>query len=242
MNVDANKLKAYLDSMDDEADARDKHSAQIRDIVKRAKGDGFDTKALRKVHVRRRMDASVRQRDDDLLDIYEHALGAKGAALRAIEAGASVGEAATANGVHRATLARARNVAKQVSNATPPHDPETGEIRDALILDAASEMEAEVQRELRDALNLAPDSAPERDMSSASPSDCTGGVSAKNAHTESCGASEDDRQANVADAPLRCEGSRPAEPSAPPQDSITDDDPGPIPHFLRRPKQEEASV
>lgn len=126
--IDATALKGILECMHSEADERDKHSAQIRDIVKAAKEKGFDGKALRKVFVRQRMNEQERTKQDDLLEAYEHALGAKGRALAAIAGGAKVGEAAAANGVHRATVARARNVAKQVSIATPNHDPETGEI------------------------------------------------------------------------------------------------------------------
>lgn len=136
MNIDKKALKGVLVCLHAEADARDKHSAQIRDIVKAAKGKGFDGKALRKVFVRQRMDAEARQRDDDLIEAYEHALGAKGRAMLAVEEGASLEDAAEANGVHRATVARARAVAKQGSNATvanqpsdaTPHDPETGEV------------------------------------------------------------------------------------------------------------------
>lgn len=125
--IDAEKLRGFLDCMHDEADARDERSVAIRDIVKTAKEVGYDTKAIRKVFVRERMDEAERSKQDDLLESYEHALGGKGRALVAIAEGASVKEAAKANGVHRATIARARRVAKQPSNATP-HDPETGEV------------------------------------------------------------------------------------------------------------------
>jgi uncharacterized protein (UPF0335 family) len=142
MRIDAERLRGFLDCMHAEADERDKRSAQIREIVKAAKEAGFDTKAVRKVFARERMDEGERARQDDLLETYEGALGPKGSALRAIEAGVPVGEAAAANGVHRATLARARSrntdVAKQPSIATvanepsiaTPHDPETGEINE----------------------------------------------------------------------------------------------------------------
>lgn len=122
MRIDANRLRGFLDCMHDEADERDKVSVRIREIVKAAKDAGFDTKAVRKVFVRERMDQSERAKQDDLLETYEASLGPKGSALRAIEAGAPVGQAAKDNNVHRATLARSRHVAKQASNATPAHD------------------------------------------------------------------------------------------------------------------------
>lgn len=139
MKIDAERLRGFLDCMHDEADERDKRSAQIGAIVKAAKEAGYDTKAVRKVFVRERMDAAERTKQDDLLETYEGALGGKGRALRAIEVGVRVGEACAANGVHRATVARARrcepHVAKQVSNATPDHDPETGEIVRPMLAD-----------------------------------------------------------------------------------------------------------
>lgn len=128
MKIDATKLREYLNTMHGHADARDVQSESIRKVIQTAKTDGFDGKALRKVFVRERMDPEQRQKDDDTLAIYEAALGAKGRALRAIEAGAGVEEAAKANGLHRATVSRARNVAKQPENATPAHDADTGEI------------------------------------------------------------------------------------------------------------------
>lgn len=128
IKINATKLRAYLDTMHGHANARDLQSESIRKVVKEATGYGYDGKALRKVFVRERMDAEKRQRDDELLSAYEGALGGKGRALAAVAAGATLDEAAEIGGIHRATVARARAVAKQASNATPPHDPETGEI------------------------------------------------------------------------------------------------------------------
>lgn len=132
MRIDAERLRGFLDCMHEEADERDKRTAQISQIVKAAKEAGFDTKAVRKVFARERMDEGERARQDDLLETYEGALGGKGRALQAIREGMPVGEAAEKYDVHRATLARARHVANGPSNATtPPHDPTTGEITDS---------------------------------------------------------------------------------------------------------------
>jgi uncharacterized protein (UPF0335 family) len=136
MKIDAERLRGILDCMHDEADERDTRSAQIRDIVKAAKEAGYDTKAVRKVFTRERMDEAERSKQDDLLETYEGALGGKGRALQAISEGVPVGEACAANGVHRATVARARHVANGASNATPPHDSETGEIIEEITVEA----------------------------------------------------------------------------------------------------------
>jgi hypothetical protein len=108
-----------------------------------------------------------------------------------------------------------------VNMNTPPHDPETGEIRDAL--------------------NLAPDSAPERDMSSASPSDCTGEVTSTCGGANGVRSGEASGSAEPKTAESSCGLSDDKPVSNPAPQDLSDDDPGPIPHFLRRPKQ-EASV
>jgi len=63
--INADMLRGILDCMHAEADERDKHSAQIRSIVAAAKDAGFDTKAVRKVFVRERMDDADRAYQDD---------------------------------------------------------------------------------------------------------------------------------------------------------------------------------
>jgi uncharacterized protein (UPF0335 family) len=136
MKIDPVALRTFLDAMHAHADIRDQRTKSIAGIVTDARGKGVDGKALRKVFVRERMDAEKRQRDDELLKAYEDVLGGKGRALQAIAEGVPVGEACAANGVHRATVARARHVAKQASNATPPHDSETGEIIEEITLGA----------------------------------------------------------------------------------------------------------
>jgi uncharacterized protein (UPF0335 family) len=128
MKIDPAALRTFLDAMHAHADIRDQRTKSIAGVVTDARAKGIDGKALRKVFVRERMEPEKRQREDDTLRAYEDALGGKGRALRAIANGATLDEAAEIGGVHRATVARASAVAKQASNATPPHDPETGEI------------------------------------------------------------------------------------------------------------------
>lgn len=50
-------------------------SKDIKEVYAEAKGNGFDTKIMRKVVQRRRMERHVRQEMDALLDTYEQALG-----------------------------------------------------------------------------------------------------------------------------------------------------------------------
>ena len=47
----------------------------IREVFAEAKGNGFDTKAMRQVLKIRKLDASERMEQEALLDTYLHALG-----------------------------------------------------------------------------------------------------------------------------------------------------------------------
>jgi len=130
-------LKSIVDRVNRLMDERDALTADIRDIYAEAKGRGYIPKALRKVVARMRMDPATLAEDDALLETYEAALGRVGKAMRAVREGATLDEAAEKNGVHRATLARARAVAKQGENATvanhgenATHDPTTGEVHE----------------------------------------------------------------------------------------------------------------
>lgn len=145
------RLKSIADRINRLMDERDGIASDIRDLYAEAKSDGYIPKALRKAIARMRMDADKLAEEDDLLELYEAALGRVGKAMAAVRAGATLDEAAKANGIDRATLARARAVAKQRENATaakadenatPPHDAETGEL-----VDDGGEPAADVPRE-----------------------------------------------------------------------------------------------
>lgn len=112
------RLKSLADRINRLMDERDAIGADIRDIYTEAKGVGYIPKALRKVIARLRMDPDKLKEDDTLVELYEAALGPVGKAMQAVRQGATLDAAAEANGVHRATVARARAVAKSYENAT----------------------------------------------------------------------------------------------------------------------------
>lgn len=112
------RLKSIADRINRLMDERDGIASDIRDVYVEAKSAGYIPKALRKAIARMRMDPDKLAEDDSLLDLYEAALGRVGAAMQAVREGATVEAAAKANGIDRATLARARAVAKQRENAT----------------------------------------------------------------------------------------------------------------------------
>lgn len=102
----AKRINAGMDRIEEER-------AHVRDIYVEAKSAGYIPKMLRKAIARQRMDASKREEEDSILDLYDHALGNLGKALEAISEGATWEEAGKANGVPRATLARAAAVSKR---------------------------------------------------------------------------------------------------------------------------------
>ncbi|HET7335315.1 MAG TPA: DUF2312 domain-containing protein [Rhizomicrobium sp.] len=50
-------------------------AADIREVYSEAKGQGFDTKIMRKVVALRKLDTAERQEQDAVLDLYLSALG-----------------------------------------------------------------------------------------------------------------------------------------------------------------------
>jgi uncharacterized protein (UPF0335 family) len=245
--MDRVQLKSFVDRIERLEEEQRAIGSDKRDVYGEVKSAGYNTKALRKIIAERRQ--KDREQIEADMEAYRVALGM---AVEAVSNGdTSLRRAAKQFGVSKSAIHRLVPREEKSASGTPPHDEQTGEIRDAL--------------------NLAPDSAPERDMSSASPSDCTGEVMqgesneihrgamqpkgcAKVVRTEpsmsgSVAASGDavrDASAMPLDvvAAPHSEGREHAGSAAtvPPACSITDDDPGPIPHFLRRPKQEEASI
>ncbi len=50
-------------------------SADIREVFSEAKGNGFDTKAIKQIIRIRKLDASEREEQETILDTYMNALG-----------------------------------------------------------------------------------------------------------------------------------------------------------------------
>ena len=116
-----NKLKSLAERIERLMDERDAIQSDIRDIYAEAKGQGYVPKVLRKAITRKRMDASKRDEEDAILDLYEGALSApmrravqmaaEGATARAIE---------SETGIDHATVARSVSLNKK--SETPDDD------------------------------------------------------------------------------------------------------------------------
>lgn len=68
------RLKSFVERISRLEDEKKIIGIDIKDIYTEAKSVGFDTRILRKVVKRYNMDAQKRAEEDELIDLYEHAL------------------------------------------------------------------------------------------------------------------------------------------------------------------------
>lgn len=69
------KLKSYVERIENIQDERKSLGEDITELFQEAKSEGFDVKALRKIIALRKIDAATREEQDAILDTYKHALG-----------------------------------------------------------------------------------------------------------------------------------------------------------------------
>jgi uncharacterized protein (UPF0335 family) len=74
--VAAAQLRSIVERIEQLSEQRDRIAADIREVYSEAKGNGFDSKALRKVIAARKRSAAERAELDALVEAYEAALGA----------------------------------------------------------------------------------------------------------------------------------------------------------------------
>lgn len=73
--VAVDQLKSIIARVEKLEEEKGGIAADIRDVFAEAKGNGFDVKAIRTILKLRKMDASEREEQDTILDVYMHALG-----------------------------------------------------------------------------------------------------------------------------------------------------------------------
>ncbi|MDP2409521.1 MAG: DUF2312 domain-containing protein [Pseudolabrys sp.] len=69
------QLKAIIERIEKLEEEKKATADDIRDVYAEAKGNGFDTKALRKIVQLRKMDSDERREAEEILETYLHALG-----------------------------------------------------------------------------------------------------------------------------------------------------------------------
>ncbi|ORE98842.1 DUF2312 domain-containing protein [Aurantimonas sp. 22II-16-19i] len=73
--VAQDQLRSFVERIERLEEEKKTISEDIKDVYAEAKGNGFDTKVLRKVISLRKQDADERQEQEAILDLYLQALG-----------------------------------------------------------------------------------------------------------------------------------------------------------------------
>ncbi len=71
----AGKLKQFVERIERLEEEKAGIAADVKDVYSEAKGEGFDTKIIRKVISLRKKDRQERQEEEELLELYKAALG-----------------------------------------------------------------------------------------------------------------------------------------------------------------------
>jgi uncharacterized protein (UPF0335 family) len=74
-SVAADQLKAFIERIERLEEEKASLAGDIREVYGEAKGNGFDTKILRKIISIRKKDFAERQEEEAVLDLYMQALG-----------------------------------------------------------------------------------------------------------------------------------------------------------------------
>ena len=69
------QLKAIIERIERLEEEKKATSDDIKDVYAEAKGNGFDTKALRTIGRMRKMDSDERREQEEVRETYMHALG-----------------------------------------------------------------------------------------------------------------------------------------------------------------------
>ncbi|MGI9481507.1 MAG: DUF2312 domain-containing protein [Hyphomicrobiales bacterium] len=74
-NFAQGQLRSIIERIERLEEEKTTIAADIREVYAEAKGNGFDTKILRKVVTLRKKDKVEREEEQALIDLYLHALG-----------------------------------------------------------------------------------------------------------------------------------------------------------------------
>ncbi len=74
-SVAADQLKSFIERIERLEEEKAGIAGDIREIFAEAKGNGFDTKAMRKILALRKKDFAERQEEEAVLELYMQALG-----------------------------------------------------------------------------------------------------------------------------------------------------------------------
>ena len=74
-SIAADQLKAFIERIERLEEEKAATASDIRDVYAEAKGNGFDTKAIRKIVALRAKDAAERKEEEAILELYRQAVG-----------------------------------------------------------------------------------------------------------------------------------------------------------------------
>jgi uncharacterized protein (UPF0335 family) len=77
-SVAADQLKAFIERIERLEEEKADISEDVKSVYAEAKGNGFDTKVIRKVIAIRKRDYAERQEEEAILELYLQALGMVG--------------------------------------------------------------------------------------------------------------------------------------------------------------------
>jgi uncharacterized protein (UPF0335 family) len=69
------RLKSFFDRLERLEEDKAAIAADIKEVFAEAKGEGFDTKIIRKIMRLRKQDKAQRQEEEALIDLYLSAIG-----------------------------------------------------------------------------------------------------------------------------------------------------------------------
>ncbi len=75
VQVAADQLRTIVERIERLDEEKREVAEQIKEVYAEAKGNGFDTKTLRKIVALRKKDPNERSEEEAMLDLYMHALG-----------------------------------------------------------------------------------------------------------------------------------------------------------------------
>lgn len=73
--VTGKKLKQFIERIERLEEEKAGLASDIRDVYAEAKGNGFDTKVMRKIVALRKMSDQERNEQEELTDLYKSAIG-----------------------------------------------------------------------------------------------------------------------------------------------------------------------
>ena len=73
--ITGEQLKSFIERIERLEEEKKALADDIREVYAEAKGNGFDTKIMRQIIRLRKMDASDRAEQEELLDLYKNAIG-----------------------------------------------------------------------------------------------------------------------------------------------------------------------